>query len=282
MPGFKKALAGASISIIDHAISQVPDPEMRGYLSAASLAVKVPYYILIELKQAETEEFVKKVITSDKLGLEEITSAEFQQAIGATLNNLIYAKEKERRDLIQRAFIGGYISSDKYAKDNLERLQETALSMSLPAIQHLAFIKSEILPIRELYLKSQPQKSDRAGYTDSEFQELQRRRRPINYDYDSWYSQQKQEITKEFNRNPSDDSRRSFDLIGAVEDKQRSKYLEYWSEYNSRGIFRQGNDPTVGTFNGGGGSVQYLTDFGERLVNYVGAISVVDEFVEND
>lgn len=273
MGKIKRALTEASIAVIDHTISQISDPALRAQLSAMSLAVKVPYFILRGLLPTDTDNFVKKVLESDKITKDVIKSPEFQQALGITLQNLIYAREKERQEIIKRAFTGAYISSDEYAKHHLERLQETAQSMSLPTLQHLVFIKREIFPIRDMNLQSKPQKSQRIGFTDTEYREFLKRTTPISNDYNGWHEAQKQHATKEFNRNPTDENRRTFDLIGATDEKRRLQYSEYWAEYNSRGIFRQGNDPTIGTI-GGGGTVQYLTEFGERLLEYVEAISI--------
>jgi len=175
-----------------------------------------------------------------------------------------------------KAFLGAYISSDEYAKNHLERLQETAQSMSLPALQHLAFIKRGIFPIRDMNLKSKPGKSQKIGYTDTEYREFLKRTMAISHDYNTWHDAQKQQVTKEFNRNTTAETKRAYDLIGAVEEKRRLQYSEYWSEYNSRGIFKQGNDPSIGTFGGGSGTVQYLTEFGERLLEYVEAVSLED------
>ncbi len=282
MGKLKKAMAGAAISLIDHAIAQIPDPGLRVYLSTASLAVKVPYYMLLELVPSETEKFAKEVFEFDKVTQKVIQSAEFQQALGSTLMNLIYAKESERQEVIKKAFIGAYLNADEYAKDNLERLQETALAMSLPAIQHLAFIKTEIFPIRELNLRGKPEKSQKLGFTDTEYRGFLKKTSPISHDYNSWYQQEKQRVEKEFNRNKNEESRKAFDLFGAEEEKKRFQFGEYWAEYNSRGIFKQGNDPAIGTFNGGSGTVQFITEFGERLIEFMDASSVVHEFTETN
>lgn len=270
----RRGLAEASLAVIDYTISQIPDPSLKMQLSTLSLAVKVPYYILRELLPTETDKFVKEVLESDKITQDVINSPEFQQALGSTLEALIYAREKERQDLIKKAFMGVYISTDDYAKNHLERLQETAQSISLPALQHLAFIKREIIPIREMGFKSKPEKSPKIGYTDNEYKEFLKRTMAISHDYNTWHDAQKQQVTKEFNRNTTDETRRAYDLIGAVEEKRRLQYSEYWSEYNSRGIFKQGNDPSIGTFGGGSGTVQYLTEFGEKLLEYVEAVSL--------
>lgn len=277
MGALRRGLAEASLAVIDHTISQIPDPILRMQLSGLSLAVKVPFYILRELYPSETDQFVKEALDANKISQGLVNSPEFQQALGSTLEALIYARERERQNIIKKAFLGAYISSDEYAKNHLERLQETAKSMSLPAIQHLAFIKSEIFLIRDMNLKNKPQKSQRIGYTDIEYKEFLKRTTAISHDYNAWHDAQKQQATKEFNRNSTDENRKTFDLIGANEDKRRMQYSEYWSEYNSRGIFRQGNDPTIGTVGGGGGTVQYLTEFGERLLEYVEAISKVND-----
>ncbi|OGE36925.1 hypothetical protein A3B45_00575 [Candidatus Daviesbacteria bacterium RIFCSPLOWO2_01_FULL_39_12] len=276
MGKLRRGLAEASLAVIDQAISQIPDPVLKLQISTLSLAVKVPYFILRELLPTETDKFLKEVLESSKITKDVINSPEFQQALGSTLANLTYARGIERQEIIKKAFIGAYISGDDYAKNHLERLQETAESMSLPAIQHLAFIRREIFPIRDMDLKSKPEKSQKIGYTDDEYQGFLKRTAAISNYYNSWHDAQKQEITKEFNRNTTDETKRAYDLISANEEKRRLQYSEYWSEYNSRGIFKQGNDPTIGTFGGGSGTVQYLTEFGERLLEYVEAISKVE------
>lgn len=272
MRGLRRGLAEASIAVIDHTISQIPDPTLRMQLSGLSLAVKVPYYILRELYPTETDQFLKEALESDKITKDMVNSPEFQQALGSTLEVLMYAREKERQNLIKKAFLGAYISSDNYAKNHLERLQETAQSMSLPAIQHLAFIKREIFPIRDMDLKNKPERSQKIGYTDIEYKDFLKRTAAISNYYNGWHDAQKQQVTKEFNRNTTDETRTVYDLSSATEEKRRLQFSEYWSEYNSRGIFRQRNDPTIGTI--GGGTVQYLTEFGERLLEYVEAVSL--------
>ena len=186
---------------------------------------------------------------------------------------MVYAREKERRDIIKRAFTGAYISQDEYAKNNLERLQETAQALSLPALQHLAFIKRDILPIREMELKSKAQKSQMPGYTDIGYREYLKRTSAISNYYNTWHDEQKKEAQKEYNRNPTQENKDRYDLSGAEEQKRRMRFAEYWSEYVSRGVFRQGNDPSIGTIGGGSGTVQYLTEFGERLLQYVDVLS---------
>lgn len=274
MGKLKKGLTEVSLAVIDHAISQIPDIALRAQLSALSLAVKVPYFILRELVPTETDKFVREVLESDKLTQDVIKSPEFQQALGSTLQNLVYSREKERQDMIKRAFTGAFISEDEYAKNHLERIQQIAQSMSLPALQHLSFIRSEIFPIRDMNLKAHPHKSPLPGFTDLEYAEHLKRTSPISKSYDGWHQEQKQQATKEFNRNPTDENRRSFDLQGASEQKRRLRFSEFWAEYNSYGILRQGNDPAIGTVGGGSGTVQYLTEFGERLLEYVEAVSM--------
>lgn len=274
MGKIKSALTEASFAVNEYAISLIPDPTLRAQVATLALAVKIPYLILRELLPTDTDKFVKEVLESDKVTQAVLKSPEFQQALGSTLQNLIYARERERQEIIKKAFTGVYISADDYAKNHLERLQEIAQSMSLPALQHLAFIKREIIPIRDMNLKHKPGKSQKIGYTDTEYREFLKRTMAISHDYNTWHDAQKQQVTKEFNRNTTDETRRAYDLIGAVEEKRRLQYSEYWSEYNSRGIFKQGNDPSIGTFGGGSGTVQYLTEFGERLLEYVEAISL--------
>jgi len=269
----RKGLAEAGLATIDHAIAQTPDPTLRLLLSTCALAVKIPYFILRELLPTETDEFVKETLESDKITQDVINSPEFQQALGSTLENLVYAREKERRDIIKRAFTGAYISQDEYAKNNLERLQETAQALSLPALQHLAFIKRDILPIREMELKSKAQKSQMPGYTDIGYREYLKRTSAISNYYNTWHDEQKKEAQKEYNRNPTQENKDRYDLSGAEEQKRRMRFAEYWSEYVSRGVFRQGNDPSIGTIGGGSGTVQYLTEFGERLLQYVDVLS---------
>ncbi len=274
MGKIKRALTEASLAVNEYAISLIPDPALRAQVATLALAVKIPYLILRELLPTDTDKFVKEVLESDQITQDVIKSSEFQQALGSTLENLIYAKERERQEIIKKAFTGAYISQDDYAKNYLERLQETAQSMSLPALQHLSFIKREIFPIRDMNLKNKPQASQKIGYTDTEYREFLKRTTPISNDYNAWHDAQKQEATKDFNRNPTDENRRTYDLSSATEEKRRLQYSEYWSEYNSRGIFKQGNDPAIGTWGGGSGTVQYLTEFGERLLEYVEAMSL--------
>lgn len=272
MGKIKNALAAAAVAGIDEAINSVPDLALRTQLRAVSFAVKVPYAFLKELLPTETDKFVKEVLSSDKLTKKVIQSAEFQQALGNTLQNMVYAKEEERREIVKKAFTGAYISQDDYAKDNLERLQETANRISIPALQHLSFVKREILPIRSRNLEREVKENSLpVGFTVGEYMLFKQLTTPISKFYDEWHQEQQREAKEAFNKSPTDTNRQNYDLSGAKEQKLRRKFSEYWSELSSLGIFRQGNDPTIGLVGGGGGTVQYLTEFGEEFIKYLHA-----------
>ena len=273
MSKIKNALTETAIVVIDDLIDAIPDTTLKTQLKAFSYAVKIPYALLKELHRKEPDDFLKEILDSGKINQKIIGSPEFQQAIGNTLQNMVYVKDKEKRHLIRRAFTGAFITGDEYALNHLERLQEAGQRISLPSLQHLFFVKRDIIPMRENSLTKETKRKPSPGYTPSEFLISKRRTTPISKYYNQWHSEQKRKTKKAFNRQPNDKNRSKFDLSGATEQKRRMKYREYWTEFNTLGIYRQGNDPAIGTFGGGSGTVQYITEFGEEFIKYVQAVS---------
>lgn len=274
MNKLNNALATTALSLVDIIVDAIPDPELKLKLKTLTYAVKIPYAFFKELLPTEADEFIKELMQPGKISDIVIHSSEFQQALGNTLQNLAYVNDREKREIIKKAFTGAYISQDEYAKKHLDRLQETAQRISIPALQHLLFIKRDILP---LWLRRVDELSNVSnvlpGYTLEEFKALKRRTTAISLVYDSWYEKRKQEVTAAFNRSDTQDTRKAYDLSGADESKHRTQFMEYWDEYASFGIFRQGNDPSIGTYGGGSGTVRYLTQFGEEFIKYLEGIS---------
>ena len=104
MSKLKCAAAAASIAVIDDLIDAIPDPILKTKLKALSFAVKVPYALLKELYREEPDRFLKDILNSDKINQKIINSPEFQQAIGNTLQNMVYVKDKEKRAVVSEYF----------------------------------------------------------------------------------------------------------------------------------------------------------------------------------
>lgn len=99
-------------------------------------------------------------------------------------------------------------------------------------------------------------------YTQPEFLKYQKRHIHITKFYDEWFDIQDQKSQNV-----------STTLNETLKQKKRAEFRENWTEFNSLSIFQQGNDPTIGLVGGGGGTVQYLTSFGEKFLNYIENIS---------
>lgn len=274
MGNLKNALTAVNLEIVETAIDFIPDPALRSQLKIITLAVKAPYIFLKELLPAETDQFINEVLDLEKISHEIVFSAEFQQALGKTLDNMIYESETEVREIIKKIFKAAYISQDEYAKKHFSKLQNTAKQISLPALQHLVFIRQEILPIRDRVITTLARtEQPPVGYTKEEHYASKIRNTPISKFYDEWHQNNDQEVQKNFNRNPNAKTREAYDLSAAKERKTRQEFVEFWTEYNSLGIFRQGNDPSITTIGGGSGTNQYLTEFGEKFINYIFSVS---------
>lgn len=118
----RRAITAVSQVVLDSYIDCIPDPILKYQLKALSFAVKVPYAFLKELLPDETDKFVKDVLSIKNIKKEVINSAEFQQALGSTLQNLIYVRQYSKRNIIKKVFKDAYISDDDYAKDHLEKI----------------------------------------------------------------------------------------------------------------------------------------------------------------
>ncbi len=260
-----KALASASREAIDPLISLVIDPALKAQLIAASFALKVPYAFFKELLPDEADEFLKEALLAPNLTKTLFESSEFQQALGNTLQNLIYAKEKTKRDLIKKVFLEAYINQQEYAKNHLERLQGIAQQISLPGLEHLFFLKKQVIPLRDKELDNTLKiQSPPSGFTQDEFRHLKLRTVAISTFYDAWHSLQ---------RVPNSPPRPDERMLDAIEDKKRNEFSEIWSELDSLAIFKQGSDPTVGEVRRVTGTIQYLTDFGEKFLSYLPTIT---------
>ena len=270
MGKLKSAVAAASLTVIDGLIDSVPDPLLKQQLKSFTFAVKVPYAFLKELYKKEPDEVLNEVLKSGKITLDVINSPEFQQALGNTFQYMAYAKEKEKRDLIKKAFIGAYISQDEYSKDHLERLQDTAQRISLPALQHLGFVKKEILPLweKEMEIKAkEPLLSpDFIGLTHNEIKKMIRGQIPIARRWEYEIAEDERLLKDIVTSNP-------YETKSVLRQKLANNRIEYWLELNILGIFKQGNSSTGVTNGEGGEGFQYLTEFGENFINYVEALS---------
>lgn len=267
----KRAAVTGLINFIPALAFVTKDPVTLSIIAGFALTI-VPlveaFYVLYPEESKEFHEQIRRVKK------EIVKSPEFLQALRNTYDTLLNTKEEEKRKIIMNAFNGAYISQEEYAKDNLERLQNTAHRISVPALQHLSFIKREILPRKKKEVEALTKKATpQAGFTNEEFKAFKKRTITISQFYDEWYQEQKRNAEKQFNRNKTEETKKKFDMAGAREQKWRQQFLEFWTEYNTLGILRQGNDPSIGTYGGGSGTVQYLTNFGERFLNYLVGVS---------
>ncbi len=191
MGKLKGALAAASLVSIDAMIASIPDPTAKAAMVAATFALKIPYAFLKEMLPDEADKFLEEIFSSNKLTKKIVRSQEFQQALGNTLQNMVYAKDKSRRKIIKKAFMGAYISSNEYAKNNLERLQDVASRISIPALQHLSFLKTAIIPIRDKNLEQELIKdTSLPGFTDVEHKIHKKRTTSLNGSYNEWFKEE--------------------------------------------------------------------------------------------
>lgn len=273
MGKLKNAALVGTIAFQNALLNSTTDPMIKSILVFSSFAFLIPYAIFSELYKKEAEEILLDLLKSGKITEEVIKSPEFQQSLGNLFDNLKKMKESEKRDLNKRAFMGAYISEDEYTKNYLERIQDVSMRISVRAIQHLSFVKKEVLPLLKKEAESF-MNNPQAGYTPDGFKTHKMRTIAISQFYDEYYSNRRREVEREFNRNTNDETRRAFDLVGAEEQKTRLRFVEFWTEFNTLGIFRQGNDPTIGTVGGGSGTVQYLTEFGNEFIKYISTESM--------
>lgn len=274
MGNLKSAFTSAALAGIDEMINAIADPALRATFKTMAFAVKVPYALLKELLPEETDTLITAVLTSEQMTQEILHSPEFQQALGNTLDALTHAKEKVKRDIIKKVFTQAYLSNDEYAKNHMERLNDVTQRISIPALQHVVFLKQEILPMMDADVEGKMNpKTTSIGYSPDEYRQKLKRTTAISNYYDVWHTDRKQEITKNYHRNQTEEKRRIFDLSDADEQKRREQFSEIWAELNTLNIFRQGNNPAIGTVGGGGGTVQYLTTFGDQFMFYVASIN---------
>lgn len=212
---------------------------------------------------------------------EMLSSQEFQQSLAITFEALLRTREVKKRKLIQQIYLNGYISAEDRQEMNLERFYRVAQEISLEALEYLKFIAEVIIPRIEKWAKEEVEKmikenrdKDDAWWIKSYIERKSISEAIMEWIYEEYDPNSK--IVK--NRIPNIEKDKSLMEKQWKEEKMKQKqYEEMSSELLSLGIFRI-YVKSVNGFGGGTASGEHtLTDFGYRFIDFVKALSLVED-----
>jgi len=230
------------------------------------------YRLLLEIEQQKINEFVKFIRDNKTAFVKDIVeTTAFKEGFVITFDQYIKQRRKEKREVIQRVFLGFTQSSDK---DNfeIERLYNVVNSISLEGIEYLKFIDSDILPVRKNDIKKQAELHHSVNHHSLE-KEIEILNLSDVYpvvDYvnkwiDDNYSPNSEKVIKKYKYDG-----KNHDVLDKIYDDelpQIERKKEIISEFISLGVFRI--IYSGGSIGGGGTNKYTLTKFGYELISFL-------------
>jgi len=263
-----RALAkNVAITAVDEMLSQMPPSEIKATMTAIWFPIKVSYLTLCDIDPREGDEFKNRVVAIVKNDPSLWDSAEFKQSLLSTLQTLTETREDKKRKVINIIYFGGYIPSGDRKSFELERLNMTAQTISLPALGHLKFVADEILPFKEKLMREKVDSMNKENRENDDewWFRLYMKQEADSSIIDKWVHQEyNPNSTKLKAKDPrlgtdKEVSKKYFE----EEAKVREHSSEMASELISLGIFRQRDALWDG------GLAYSLTEFGHNFIQYV-------------
>lgn len=259
------ALKNLAIGTADVIIQNLPDIPALLAIKIGWASVRVAVAVSNDLLPEETREYWQEIELATKNKFELLNSVEFKQSLTNTFDSFVKARDIKKRQLIKEIFLSGYISTSDYNNFEIERMNEVATRISLPALQHLKFLLETILPMQTIDIE----KNITEVKKDTDL--LRRGQKGINplskYLGDWIYNEHNINSDKFKNDKVNSNDIDQINNQGRIENMVRDNFTEYSNELLSLSILRP-----VPTFDTQGFD---FTQFGVSFGKYVSSLSFV-------
>lgn len=257
--------------IIDHLIALVPlvtlNPAIIAGTAGVWVTLKVSYALYNNVFKDESEEFMANVRERvHDVGSELIGSELFQQSLLITFDTLLRVRSFEKRKIIQKVYLDGFIPADQREKFAMERLYRIAGEISLDVLQYLAFVKRDIYPLKERMVQEKLASFTAPDWRKKEkwWHDLEYYRMPISEVISRWehleYDSSSDKLSGD--RPDSEKDREAWEIwmerVGSRKREVEAQHAEYAAELVSLGIFRIRGDGHYA-----------MTELGDNFLKYM-------------
>jgi len=229
----------------------------------------------LELRQQRALEFIE-AIQSDQSTFNKavVSSEEFQDGFVVALTEYIKIRNSLKRRIALKMF-NDFANSDDKVEFPLERFYDTLNKLSTSGIKTLAFIKSEILPLREQGVKDDLDGKNLGTEKPYEWwYEQNLKSEPVSTYFSKWisdrYSPNSQLLKDRHNNGENIDDK---ELLGRLFDTERDireKMNAPLGELEYLGLISWGSDPkNTGWDSSGGNTAWRLTGFAYEFMEFI-------------
>lgn len=228
----------------------------------------------LELRQQRALEFVEAIQNDTSTFNKAIVSTEeFQDGFVVAITEHLKLRDFIKRRVALKMF-KEFASSNNKVEFPLERFYDTLHKLSTAGIKTLAFIKSEIIPMREQGIKDDLA-SKNLG-TDKPYEWWYKRdlkTKPFSAYYDKWiydrYNPNSQAVKDQYNNGENIEEK---ELLGKVFDIERDisdKMTAPLSELEYLGLIRYNANPEGIGWSSTGATAWILTDFAYEFIEFI-------------
>lgn len=229
----------------------------------------------LELRQQRVLEFMEAIQNDPKTFNKSLAeSEEFQDGFVVALTDYIKLRNYLKRRIALKIFKEFANASDK-VEFPLERFHDTLNKLSNSALKTLAFIKVEILPLREQGIKDDLSTKNLGTEKPYEWwYEQNLKTEPISTYFDKWisdrYNPNSQALKDEHNKGENIEDRELLSRLFDIERDVREQMQTPLGELEYLGLIRWSTDPkSLGWSGGGGSSVWRLTNFAYAFIDFI-------------
>lgn len=263
-----KALGEAAVDHIDQMLKVTPGLGLAYGLAKALMGNAM------EMRQYRVIEFMETIIDDpDTFTKNVLESQEFQDGFVNTLQQYLTMRTEQKRKLVQNAFKDFARSIDK-PNFQIERFTDTVQKISPSSVATLGFIKTNILPFRELQVRKTMAIQNLGTEKPYEWWfQLNLDQEPISKSLSEWiheeYSASGEKAKQKYGKGPDRkiDDKKQMELA-ELEKEQLGKYSAPLHELVYLGICATSTDSRV-VWGGNGGTTWTLTDFGYEFIEYI-------------
>lgn len=264
----KNLVKRSAYALADSTASSIP------ILAQAWALSKALYGNALELRQQRALEWVE-AISSDPsaFGQNLVSSEEFQDGFVVALEDYIKIRNHIKRRVALKMF-KEFATTDNKVEFQLERFNDTLLKISTASIQTLAFIKENILPLREEAIKAKLA-TDNLG-TEKPYEwwyEQRLKTEPISSHFDKWisdrYSPNSDKLKNEHNNGDNISDHKLLGELFDIEREVRERMTAPLGELEYLGLIRWGADPASLGWSSTDASAWRLTDFAYEFIAFI-------------
>jgi hypothetical protein len=229
----------------------------------------------LELRQKRVLEFVEAIQNDPSTFNKNIVSTEeFQDGFVVAITEHIKLRDFVKRRVALKMFKEFAGSNDK-VEFPLERFYDTLHKLSVSGIKTLAFIKNEILPLREQGVKDDLVNKNLG--TEKPYKwwyEQNLKREPVSTYFSRWisdrYDPNSQTLKDEHNNGENIEDKELLGKLFDIEREVRERINAPLGELEYLGLIRWSSDPKgLGWDSGGSNTVWRLTDFAYKFMEFI-------------